>query len=112
MSQQEIQKENSQKPVFLSQGQNPSVVLSQGQVKSQLQVQSQNRVPSQVDNAQAGQVASQGQILTQAQAAPQEDVSSQQSVANQAQGFSSQPKKNFGTQGVDAQGLGSEFATF
>ena len=71
MSQKVIQKENSQKPVF----------LSQGQIKPQ----------SQADPSQTSRVASQGQVLTQDKTVLLENVSSQDSVSTQVKGTSSQP---------------------
>ena len=71
MSQKAIQQENSQKPVF----------LSQGQVKPQ----------SQADASQTSQVASQGQVLTQGATVLHENVLSQNGVSSQVKGASSQP---------------------
>ena len=74
MSQKLIQQENSQKPVFLSQG-------SFHGVKSQ----------SQTDASQTSQAASHGQVLTQGKAVLQENVLSQESVSVQVRDASSQP---------------------
>ena len=86
MSQKENQKENLQKAVLTQIQNQPIIVSSQGEVKSQLQAESQDRVPSQVRNSQASScVASQGQVLTQAQLASQTNVTSQATVASQGQ---------------------------
>ena len=71
MSQKAIQQENSQKPVF----------LSQGQVKPQ----------SQANASQTSRVASQGQVLTQGATVLHENVLSQNGVSSQVKGASSQP---------------------
>ena len=71
MSQKIIEKENSQKSVF----------LSQGQVKSQ----------SQADASQTSRTGSQGHVLTQDRTAFNENVSSQNSLSTQARDASSQP---------------------
>ena len=86
MSQKENQKENLQKAVLTQIQNQPIIVSSQGEVKSQLQAESQDRVPSQVRNSQASScVASQGQVLTQAQLASQNNMTSQATVASQGQ---------------------------
>ena len=71
MSQKIIEKENSQKSVF----------LSQGQVKSQ----------SQSDASQTSRSGSQGQVLSQDRTSLNENVSSQNSLSTQARDASSQP---------------------
>ena len=71
MSQKVIQQENSQKPVF----------FSQGQVKPL----------SQADASQASRVASQGQALSQGKTALHKNVSSQDSGTTQVKEASSQP---------------------
>ena len=71
MSQKNIEKENSQKSVF----------LSQDQVKSQ----------SQADASQTSRTGSQGHVLTQDRTTLHENVSSQNSLSTQARDASSQP---------------------
>ena len=86
MSQNE--KENSQKPVILSQNQNQSqaeIALSQQASQSEVSVsgsqisqgQSQDRAPVTINDSQGSSIASQAQI------APQENVSTQASVSSQ-----------------------------
>ena len=86
MSQNKIEKENSQKPVILSQNQNQSqveIALSQQTSQSEVSVsgsqisqgQSQDRATT--SDSQGSSIASQAQI------APQENVSTQASVSTQ-----------------------------
>ena len=88
MSKNEIQKENSQKPVILSQNQNQSqaeIALSQQASQSEVSVsgsqisqgQSQDRAPITINDSQGSSIASQAQI------APQENVSTQASVSTE-----------------------------
>ena len=84
MSQNEIKKENSQKPVILSQNQNQSqveIALSQQASQSEVSVsgsqisQGQSQDRATINDSQGSSIASQAEI------APQENVSTQASVS-------------------------------
>ena len=85
MSQKVIQKENSQKPVFLSQGSFHGKSVREAVIDVLVKSQSQS------DASQTSRVASQGQVLTQDKTVLLENVSSQDSVSTQVKGTSSQP---------------------